>query len=162
MMKEKGRLVGEIAFQMDRRILEYIFSGYATDKYPKKRYYGFSIGNIEAMIQKEAVLLDGSRDHRRELEMRKRFQHVVKTLGKLGYHLDKHGQFSQDLVNKYGLLRNPPSRKMAKKLGLNDPMVLRGVFCQFIHDKNEMYNVLLLLDCLCWLAYEDGRPLLFW
>ncbi|XP_062579837.1 serine/arginine repetitive matrix protein 2-like isoform X2 [Saccostrea cucullata] len=163
MIRKNKRLIGEIAFQMDRRILEYVFAWDSGSKNAKKRrYYGFSIANIGSMIQKEAVQPDGSRDARKELEMRKRFENLVRTLAKLGYNLDQHGEFSQDMVNKYGLLSGPPSRKMVAELGLEDPMVLRVLFSQLIEDEKELNNVLVLLDCLCLLAYEDKRPLFMW
>ncbi|XP_061162287.1 serine/arginine repetitive matrix protein 2-like [Saccostrea echinata] len=163
MIRKNKRLIGEIAFQMDRRILEYVFAWDSGSKDAKKRrYYGFSIANIGAMIQKEAVQADGSKDARKELEMRKRFENLVRTLAKLGYNLDQHGEFSQDMVNKYGLLSGPPSRKMVTELGLEDPVVLRVLFSQLIVDEKELNNVLVLLDCLCLLAYEDRRPLFMW
>lgn len=165
MISKNKRLVGEITFQMDRVIIEYIFAGYTTHKCLKKRrFYGFNIANIGDLIRRETAtfLPDGSQDPRKELNIRKRFENVARTLAKLGYHLDKHEEFLQDIVNKYGLLSDPPSRRMVMELGLNDPMVLREVFSQLIQDEKELRNVLLLLDCLCLLAYEDGRPLFLW
>ena len=41
------RLLGEIAFQLDRRIVNYVFSA-KHDKRQRKRLYGYCVQNIES------------------------------------------------------------------------------------------------------------------
>ena len=49
------RIAGEIAFQLDNRIISYIFIDIGVDK---KRYYGYTVQNITDMIERETVNLD--------------------------------------------------------------------------------------------------------
>lgn len=156
------RIIGEIAFQLDRRILEYVFAwrhAIETSRDKRRRFYGYTVNNMGAMIRKEAVYKDGKFNSKKELEMRYRFDYIVKSLAKFGYKLEKHSILSQDLVNRYGLLNGPPDRKTSKEMGLSDPVVLRVILSQVLQDSNLLPDVLILLDCLCLLAHDDKRPI---
>ena len=156
------RIIGEIAFQLDRRILEYVFAWKQESEQPRdkrRRFYGFSVSNIGAMIRKEATEKNGQLNVKKELEMRYRFEYVMKSLVKFGYLLEKHSTLSQDLVNKYGLLSGPPDRKTARDLGLDDPIILRLLLIQMIKNENVLQDVLIILDCLCLLAHEDKKSI---
>ena len=48
------RLLGEIAFQLDRRIINHVFCQ-SHDKRERKRLYGYSVQNIPSMIKRHAI-----------------------------------------------------------------------------------------------------------
>lgn len=161
-IRPNKRIIGEVAFQLDRRILEYVFTWkYSPDSSQDKRrrFYGYTISNMGAMIRKEATDRTGQFNAKKELEMRYRFDYVIKALSKYGYVLEKHAILTQDLVNRYGLLSGPPDRKIASEIGLDDPVILRVLLSQMIKDDNLLQEVLILLDCLCLLAHEDKRTI---
>ncbi|OWF40782.1 uncharacterized protein LOC110463334 [Mizuhopecten yessoensis] len=162
-IRASKRLVGEIAFQLDRRILEHVFSWKSvSDKEKRKRYYGYSIANTGQMIRKEATDEMGKVNVRKEIEMRYRFDFIMKTLSSFGYNLEKHGQFSQDMVNNYGLLNAPPDKQTVEDFGLEDPVILRVLLSKLLRSDAELQNELVLLDCLCLLAHDDRKPIFLW
>ncbi|XP_060084632.1 uncharacterized protein LOC132563888 [Ylistrum balloti] len=162
-IKSSKRLIGEIAFQLDRRILEYVFSKkFVPDKENRKRYYGYSISNVGEMIRKEAMDEQGKVNVRKELEMRYRFDYIMKTLSSFGYILDRHSQFAQDMVNKHGLLNAPPDKQTVKVFGLEDPVILRVLLSKLLRSDVELQDELVLLDCLCLLAHDDRKPIFLW
>ena len=166
-ISQNKRLVGEIAFQLDRRILEHVFGislGVSSESSPRKkrRYYGFSVTNMGHMIRKVATNKNGEFDAKLELELRYRFDYVIRRLMKIGYNLDLHGEFSQDMVNKYGLMSGPPDQETAKEYGLDDPILLRILLSQLIENETELFNLLVLLDGLFLLSHDDKNPLYMW
>ena len=66
------------------------------------------------------------------------------------------------MVNKYGLLNGPPDQNTVRGFGLDDPAVLRVVLSKVIRDEKELHDMLVMLDCLCYLSYEDGEPMFMW
>ena len=52
--KAAKRLIGEVAFQLDRRILTHIFGGHDSNM-RRKRFYGYIIKNIPEMILRESI-----------------------------------------------------------------------------------------------------------
>ncbi|XP_064611872.1 speriolin-like protein [Liolophura sinensis] len=165
-LKPTRRLVGEIAFQLDRRILDYVFSGddstSANSKARKKRYYGYTVTHIFDKIRAECKDSYGIPNLKREMAMRYRLEFLMKRLAPLGYKLELHAPFSQDMVNKFGLLSSPPERKTLDNFGLEDPRVLRMLVSKLMIFDDELKNTLILLDCLCLMAHEDGGPLFKW
>ena len=125
------------------------------------RYYGYSLTNIMQMITKESKV-NGVPDTRRELELRKRLDRILRKLAPFGYILEVHSENSQNIVNKFGLLNGPPDPRTVEGFGLDDPSVLRILLSQVIKDERERRDMLTILDCLCYLAHEDGKSLFMW
>ena len=113
------------------------------------------------MIYKESAKA-GFHNPRVELDLRTRLDNILRKLGPFGYNLDTHAEKSQDMVNKYGLLNGPPDQNTVRGFGLDDPAVLRVVMSKVIRDENELHDMLIMLDCLCYLSYEDGEPMFMW
>ncbi|XP_033755566.1 uncharacterized protein LOC117338351 [Pecten maximus] len=154
-IEDNTRLVGEIAFQLDRRILQYVFSKkFDSQKYMRKRYYGYSTANIEVMIGKEAM--------DEQVKMRSRFNEILKKLSSFGYIPERHGNFAQDMVNKYGLLTVPPDKQMVKICSSEDPVIIRVLLSKLLRSDAELQDELVLWDCLYYLAYKDRKAIFRW
>lgn len=88
------RMVGEIAAQLERRILFYVFSG--TDR---KSDYGIQVRNIPEAI--EETCLDrntGKVNIALRFRLIKRCAFVETSVRPFGYRFDFHPQFAIDLV----------------------------------------------------------------
>uniref|UniRef100_A0A8C0CGS6 Lanosterol synthase n=1 Tax=Balaenoptera musculus TaxID=9771 RepID=A0A8C0CGS6_BALMU len=151
--EKDGRIVGEIAFQLDRRILAYIFPGVT-------RLYGFTVSNIPDKIKQTSVKpLDGSVDEKRRRELTHRFLTLTARLERLGYSRHVHPAFSEFLINTYGILKQRPDLR-ANPLH-SSPAALRKLVIDVVPPK-FLGDSLLLLNCLCELSKEDSRPLFAW
>ena len=113
------------------------------------------------MIHKESTK-EGFLNSQTDLTLRTRLETILRKLSPFGYVLDLHAEKSQDMVNKYGLLNGPPDPTTVEGFGLNDPAVLRIILSQVLRDENDLYDMLIMLDCLCYLSYEDGQPIFMW
>ncbi|XP_006152115.1 speriolin isoform X1 [Tupaia chinensis] len=148
------RLVGEIAFQLDRRILSSIFP-------ERVRLYGFTVSNIpEKIIQ--ASLNPG--DHKLDEELcqtlTQRYVSVMNRLQSLGYNGRVHPALTEQLVNAYGILRERPELA-ASEGGSYTVDFLQRVLVETVHP-SMLSDALLLLSCLSQLAHDDGKPMFIW
>ncbi|XP_006876176.1 PREDICTED: speriolin-like protein isoform X3 [Chrysochloris asiatica] len=151
--EKDGRIVGEIAFQLDRRILAYVFPGVT-------RLYGFTVSNIPEKIKQTSIKsLDGSVDEKKLRELTHRYLTLTARLEKLGYNRDVHPVFSEFLINTYGILKQRPDLR-AHPLHSN-PAALRKLVIDIVPPK-FLGDSLLLLNCLCELSKEDSKPLFAW
>uniref|UniRef100_A0A8C3W5T3 Spermatosis and centriole associated 1 like n=1 Tax=Catagonus wagneri TaxID=51154 RepID=A0A8C3W5T3_9CETA len=151
--EKDGRIVGEIAFQLDRRILACVFPGVT-------RLYGFTVSNIPEKIKQTSIKsLDGSVDEKKLRELTHRYVTLTARLERLGYSRDVHPAFSELLVNTYGILKQRPDVR-ANPLH-RSPAALRKLVIDVVPPK-FLGDALLLLSCLCELSKEDGRPLFAW
>ncbi|XP_069771094.1 uncharacterized protein [Narcine bancroftii] len=146
--KEKSyRVIGEIAFQLDRRILSYIFVD-------EPRLYGYRIADINERIN-EAAGRGGQRD-----AMLAHATEIMDTLRHLGYCPEKHSTFSEFIVNTYGILKKKPQcRKMLEDYNNRDylhTLVVENVPPFLLQD------MLVLLDSLWYLSVADGQPMFIW
>lgn len=67
-------VIREIAFQLERRIMETVFKpdrSPSNDESMKNRFYGYTFQNFGALITKETLSADGTRDLRKESCYRK-------------------------------------------------------------------------------------------
>ncbi|XP_038654554.1 speriolin-like protein [Scyliorhinus canicula] len=141
------RVLGEIAFQLDRRILTYIF----TDKI---RLYGFRIADISANI-KEVGGACG-----RCAEMNARNCELMSNLRKFGYCPVNHSTFAEFIVNTYGILKEKPDCQTTLD-NFNDRDYLQKLVTENTPPP-LLQNMMVLLNCLLNLSVADGKPLFIW
>lgn len=153
------RLLGEMAFQLERRILDYVF-GLEGSK--KRRFYGYTVSNICYMMEKESTCPDGTSDSVGRSEMTCRLRKILCTLEKYGYDIKVHADFAQEVINKYGLLPCPPDKQTVAAFSLNDACTIACLISRLAKRQSEVHNLNILLNCLNFLSKCDGRPLFVW
>ncbi|XP_059579592.1 speriolin [Alligator mississippiensis] len=149
------RIVGEIAFQLDRRILSSIFPD-------RVRLYGFTVNNIPEKIMKS--ISNGTTWHVDEVQcaaMAQRYTALMQRLSRMGYDPRMHPAFTEHVVNSYGILRERPELSSAEGRSYNNVDFLRGVVVDTVPEEARR-DALLLLDCLYELSKDDGKPLFIW
>ncbi|XP_066235837.1 speriolin [Saccopteryx leptura] len=148
------RLVGEIAFQLDRRILSSIFP-------ERVRLYGFTVSNIpEKIIQASLNQSNHKLDEELCQTLTQRYVSVMNRLQSLGYNGRVHPVLTEQLVNAYGILRERPELA-ASEGGSYTVDFLQQVLVETVHP-SMLTDALLLLSCLSQLAHDDGKPLFIW
>ncbi|KAJ7344554.1 hypothetical protein JRQ81_000504 [Phrynocephalus forsythii] len=151
--KRNGRIVGEIAFQLDRRILAHVFPGIM-------RLYGFTVSNIPEKIKQVSMKsLDGSVDEKKYQAITQRYLDLIARLEKMGYQTEIHPVFSEFLINTYGILKQRPDQNSNPTH--NNPAELRKMVIDIVPPK-FLGDTLLLLNCLCELSKEDNKALFAW
>ncbi|XP_062424569.1 speriolin [Rhea pennata] len=149
------RIVGEIAFQLDRRILSSIFPD-------RVRLYGFTVSNIPEKIMMSVFnSSQAGFDERSCAAMTQRYVTLMNRLKALGYSPEMHPAFTESIVNTYGILRERPELTGPDTRSYNSPGFLRRVVLETVPLALQP-DVLLLLECLQELAQEDGKPLFIW
>ncbi|XP_027713508.1 speriolin-like [Vombatus ursinus] len=145
------RLVGEIAFQLDRRILSSIFP-------ERVRLYGFTVSNIpEKIIQASLNTSDHKLDEELCQMLTQRYVSVMNRLQSLGYNGRVHPGLTEQLVNAYGILRERP--ELAASEGDSYTMdFLQRVIIETV-PQSVLTDALLLLSCLNQLSHDDGKPM---
>ncbi|KAM4608080.1 speriolin-like protein [Discoglossus pictus] len=149
------RIVGEIAFQLDRRILAYIFQD-------RVRLYGITVSNIPQKIA-EAVQdrQTGQEDTKKKDEMNKRYEEVLEKLKANGYDPQIHPAFSEYIVNVYGIIKEYPPPGSPDMKNICDPDNLKKIANSTV-PSDDLKDVLILLKCLSNLSRDDGKPVFVW
>nr|KAF6405712.1 spermatogenesis and centriole associated 1 [Rousettus aegyptiacus] len=148
------RLVGEIAFQLDRRILSSIFP-------ERVRLYGFTVSNIpEKIIQASLNPSTHKLDEELCQTLTQRYVSIMNRLQSLGYNGRVHPALTEQLVNAYGILRERPELA-ASEGGSYSIEFLQHVLVETVHP-NMLTDALLLLSCLSQLSHDDGKPMFIW
>uniref|UniRef100_A0A8D1UPI1 Spermatogenesis and centriole associated 1 n=1 Tax=Sus scrofa TaxID=9823 RepID=A0A8D1UPI1_PIG len=148
------RLVGEIAFQLDRRILSGIFP-------ERVRLYGFTVSNIpEKIIQASLNPSDHKLDEELCQTLTQRYVSIMNRLQSLGYNGRVHPALTEQLVNAYGILRERPELA-ASEGGSYTVDFLQRVLVETVHP-SMLTDAMLLLSCLSQLAHDDGKPMFIW
>uniref|UniRef100_A0A3P9MUS8 Spermatosis and centriole associated 1 like n=1 Tax=Poecilia reticulata TaxID=8081 RepID=A0A3P9MUS8_POERE len=149
------RLLGEIAYQLDRRILSYVFQAH-------QRLYGFILLNIpQRIVEVSTHPLTGHMDEAYQLYLSNRYTDLMESLGKLGYKLALHAPFCEFIVNSYGILKERPRKGSSKWAEYNNPDFLIKMI-ENIAPRRLQKDMLLVLSCLCYLSTKDKKPLLAW
>ncbi|XP_004541517.1 speriolin-like protein [Maylandia zebra] len=153
--KAPNRLLGEICYQLDRRILSYIFQGHT-------RLYGFIMANIpNKIIEVSTHPLTGKVDQGYQLHLTQRHAELVERLSQRGYKEALHPPFTEFIVNTYGILTERPSEHSTQEMDYNNPDFLKKVIMTTAPRKLHK-DLLVVLTCLCMMAEMDRKPLLFW
>ncbi|XP_067892410.1 speriolin-like protein [Heterodontus francisci] len=151
-MEKNSRVIGEIAFQLDRRILAHVFPGLT-------RLYGYTVSNIPTKIKQNSINpIDGTVDKQKWREMTQCYTALLSKLEKLNYNTDIHTGFSEFLVNTYGILKQRPN---AYTNITYNPIILRKLVIDMVPAK-FLRDTLVLLNCLCELSRNDKKPLFPW
>ncbi|XP_022071514.1 speriolin-like protein [Acanthochromis polyacanthus] len=149
------RLFGEISFQLDRRILSFVFQG-------QKRLYGFTVLNIADKVTEVCTHpLTGKVDEGYRLYLTQRFAGLMDRLTQLGYKMTLHPIFTEFIVNSYGILKERPEKNSAQEQDYNNPDFLKKQILTSA-PRQLQKDLLLVLNCLCSMAEMDGKPLFLW
>ncbi|XP_020660170.3 uncharacterized protein LOC110084840 [Pogona vitticeps] len=148
------RIVGEIAFQLDRRILSSIFPD-------RIRLYGYTVGNIPEKIAQGGNDPLSPLTPEQRASMMEHYNAIMTRLKPQGYDPAFHPQFTEHIVNTYGILRERPDTAGSEKDTYNDPAYLREVI-ENVVPVEKRADCLVLLVCLQMLSKADGKPLFIW
>ncbi|KAL8181415.1 UNVERIFIED_CONTAM: hypothetical protein K2H54_001348 [Gekko kuhli] len=148
------RIVGEIAFQLDRRILSTIFPD-------RVRLYGFNVSDIPDKIQQSGSDTQAGLTEEQRTSHTERYQSLMNRLRSQGYDPNVHPRFTENIVNTYGILRVRPDTSGLEGDVYNDINFLRNVVENVIPE-DQRADCMLLLNCLHLLSQEDGKPLFIW
>ncbi|XP_032037084.1 speriolin [Aythya fuligula] len=150
--RHSERLVGEIAFQLDRRILANIFPD-------RPRLYGFTVTNIPEKIMGSIFSgTPGAFDEQHCAAMARRYFTLMTRLRALGYNPEVHPALAESLVNTFGILRELPEGDGSDARAAPSPGQLRRAVSETVSPALRA-DALVLLECLQELAREDGKPL---
>ncbi|XP_070690949.1 speriolin-like protein [Pempheris klunzingeri] len=154
-VKGPERLLGEVAYQLDRRVLSHVFQGH-------KRLYGFTLLNVpEKITEVTTHMLTGKVDEGYRVHLTQRYADMMEWLNQFGYNTTLHPPFTEFIVNTYGILKERPGEHSTMAMDYNDPDFLRKVIMTMAPRKLQK-DLLLLLTCLCNMAERDRKPLLLW
>ena len=135
------RILGELAFQLERRIISTLFPG-------QTRFYGFCLKHIEMTVSEEA-------DPLRRVELKYKLDKLTKRLGEVNFDMKRHSRFTCFLINTYGVaehsLRNVTASAVENYLNTR----LSGP------EKAMKGDLLVIFESLRLLAQEDG-VFMFW
>ena len=140
------RMIGEIALQLDRRILQFVFA-------PRRRLYGFTVRNIRDKIEECSTdVVDGKIDEKTRRNMTEKLDSLIAFLYcSSGYQELYHAVFAEILINAFGVLRS----KSHKMMEYEDLKILINRCLKNSYAK----EALILLDSLSGLAKIDGKHL---
>jgi len=139
-------VLGEICYQLERRILVLIFS-------KSKHMYGYSLRYLPLIIQNE------QNKHDRSI-YKKRFLQIEKYLLKTNFQFNYHPILTFDLINKYGIYFNYQWLITNSKLLSNLNEI--KLYCYSILSKNFHKDLEIILHSLELISIFDGKPLFYW
>ncbi|XP_048338601.1 speriolin-like [Sphaerodactylus townsendi] len=148
------RIVGEIAFQLDRRILSVIFPD-------RVRLYGFNVRDIPDKLAQSASDSQSGLTNEQRASYLERYKNLSARLKPLGYDPNIHPSFIEHIVNTYGILRERPDSTGFEADAYNSVEYLRSVVQQMVPEENRA-DCMMLLNCLHLLSQDDGKPMFIW
>lgn len=139
------RLIGEICYQFERRILLFIF--------PKtKHLYGYSMRSLFDLIKSE-------KNHHERSECRRRYQQLEHLLKKDNFRFERHSELTFELINRFGIYSDLNWLKNHRDLISNDEN-LKSFCFSFLNSKIHG-DFSIIFDSFRSVAEFDGRPLFF-
>ncbi|MEE6522819.1 hypothetical protein FKM82_021437, partial [Ascaphus truei] len=150
------QIVGEICFQLERRILASIFL-------EQSQLHGCSVSNAqENILQETSCLITNKVDESQRTEMNQRFMDMMNRLNKYGYNPCVHSIISKKLLNTYGRIKKDrPLPGTSEIVSYSDPEVMWKMVAE-VMPTFVLKDVGVLHNCLVNLAKEDGKPLFIW
>ncbi|XP_075720694.1 speriolin-like protein [Rhinoderma darwinii] len=146
------QFVGEIAFQLDRKILCAVFL-------EGRRLYGYRVADMDKKIkQVTTCALTGKVNNELRSELYLRYHHTMDQLKELGYDLTVHPYFTEYLVNTYGVMNEKTREKhySSRDLQVLGKMIIEYMPCDKVKD------ILVILNCLAKLTKQDGEGMFPW
>lgn len=111
------------------------------------------------MLQVSTHPLTGKVDEGYRLYLTQRYTNLMEHLNKLGYKPSLHPQFSEFIVNTYGVLKEKPEEHSTPSANYNCPKFLAKLISTAAPHYLQK-ELMLLLSCLCNMADNDRKPLL--
>ncbi|XP_073533945.1 speriolin-like [Phyllobates terribilis] len=153
-VKTCQRIVGEIAFQLDRRIL-------CASFLEQQPLYGYRVADIkEKILQVTTNPLTGKVEENLRSELFQRYHHTMDQLKTMGYNPAVHPHFAEHLINTYGITKDrnaiPEDLSCCK-----DPQYLNKMIAECM-PCDEVKDITIILQCLVYFTRQDGKSLFRW
>jgi hypothetical protein len=139
-------VLGEICYQLERRILVLIFS-------KSKHMYGYSLRYLPLIIENE------QNKHDRSI-YKKRFLKIENYLLQTNFHFNSHPILTFYFINKYGIYSDYQWLKTSSNI-LSNLNQLKS-FCYCLLSKKYHQDFSIILDTLELISKFDGKPLFYW
>ncbi|CAF0955051.1 unnamed protein product [Rotaria sordida] len=140
------RLLGEICYQLERRILVIILS-------KSKQFYGYSLRYLSLIIENELNKHD-------QFIYKKRFIQIKKFLLKTNFHFNYHSIITFYFINKYGIYSNYQWLNIYSNI-LSNINQLKN-FCYKILSKKFHEDFTIIINSLELISNFDHKPLFYW
>ncbi|KAJ8028405.1 Speriolin-like protein [Holothuria leucospilota] len=142
-----GQLIGEIAFQLERRILAFVFKG-------ERVTVEYTILNIEKMVHLHHVT--------KKETLFQRIKDVFQRLSCCGLKKRRHVSLIVGLIEAYGTYSHvDDARKLSKEKGWKNHRQLKYDLLQ-VTPTNLLHDVIVIVDCLIHLARADNKDVFLW
>jgi len=150
------RLIGEIAFQLDKRILHNVFS-------TNKRLYGFNVRNMSEKIDEYTRdFASGAVEIEKRENLRAKRDATITFLSRAAhYDIKKHAPMCEKLINRFGVLKLGSTRSKEEYRSVMTEKYLKSAIMSTIEPEST-YDTLIILNSLLAFAKLDGKPLFLW
>lgn len=157
------RFLGELAFEIEWRILLHVFGANTT-------LYGVSTRQIEAKIRECSTnFLTMQPDYEKRDTLQKRYEDILQVASEVGYKRQYHPSLTEHYITRYGHFSVERMPTLQLSPGQQARGLLKDIFK--LHYKNyktdksqkaEWEEVKVLIDTLLKLAEYDGKRLFSW